>query len=417
MTTQRFEDLTEGPIYPDRPPTRRDGDGQRQPSTLLPQFGDIFETGYYGGERYLGQGGFSGRPQSIEEEQFIIDFVNRYGARPNTYDVSAWQRATQPTTTYAPGSLMHEMGFRGLEDYFRAQKEGLTYGPFTGENVPFGGLVTYDPQGQPLQRYFDPNTGFAARDIGAGRYIPPPGGLGETQRNVFGDIPESQYLREFGTGGDIGAQQGLEQFYPRAGQVEFQAPSFEQAFEQGLVQGDPYELYGTKLYDYLASQQFPQRGAGGEVFQEGMTNEEANEIIDEVERLIKRGVPVEQLPFYNESQESYGTETEALYQSLYENTVTGLREEWEGRRFGFGPTFTSGGRGQRGGGDGAGSGAARPSGTERGDYLRWVRALDLSFEGESWMDNRYNELYNIWLSTGSAESFIDWVSDYLGRGE
>ncbi len=394
--------------FRDRRPSR-----ERDRPTLTDP--SLVETGFFGAQPGAS---FTGQPQTVAVQDFVTRFINQYGARPNSYDVAAFQRTLpdpyelNESRVYTPESLQAQMGFRTGADLLRAQREGLTYGPFAGENVPFGGLVTYDPQtGQPLNRYFDlKGEGFARRDIGAGRFIPPPGGLGVTQQNVFGELPESQFYQDY----TQGARPGPGEFYPRAGQVTFQAPTLQQAEEQGLITTDPIDLYGAKLYDYLTSQQFPQRGAGGEIFVEAMTIEEANQIIDDVEKQIQRGVPVEQLPFFSESQGTEGEEVSNLRNRVYGDVVTGLREEWEQRRVGFGSPVRQVGSDFGPGADARGrvTEGVQPTGTERGEYLQWVRGLDLSFNPTQWLEDQFRDYYDIWLASGSG-SFVGWVGNYI----
>ena len=380
----------------------RDEGGRLITSRPVLQDPSIVETGFYAADPSLN---YTGRPQLQSEKDFIVNFINQTGARPNVYDVAANQRtlpnpyALDENRIYEPGSLMAQLGFRTGADYRRAQQAEQTYGPFAGERVPTGGLVTYDPAtGQPLTRSFEPNAA-----IRRGEFIPPPGGLGTTQQNVFGQLPESGFYQNYG---DIQAPPDLKQFY--SGQVTFQAPTLQQAEEQGLVRTDPIDLYGANLYDYLSSQQFPQRGAGGEIFGEGMTIEEANKILDEAEKLIRSGVPVEQLPFYNEAQGINGSETAALREGTYNELVTGLREEWEGRRYaGQGAGAVSSSSGGRGDGRGA-----QPTGTERGEYLQWIKELGMAHNPTQWAIGQFRNMYDIWLASGSG-SFIDWVDDYM----
>ena len=416
MTTERQRDLAEREFIPGLEGFRRRRTQAARVENERPVLQDpsIVETGFFGAQQGAG---FTGNPTTVAERDFIIDFINQTGARPNQFDVAAFKR-NQPNAfnldenrVFTPESVQFQQGFRTGADYLRAQRAGQNFGPFAGDLVPFGGLVTFDPAtGQPLNRTFEPNAA-----VSRGEFIPPPGGLDVTQQNVFGDLPQSQF--QFGTGGDIGDTRGREQFFPRSGQVTFQPPSFEQAFQEGLVKTDPVNLYGANLFDYLASQQFPQRGAGGEIFQEGMTTEEANGILEEVERLIRQGVPVESLPFFNESQGAEGEQTDALRERLYGDLVTGLREEWEQRRVGFGQTarnVSSGFGPSRDSGAGGRAGSpSQPTGTERGEYLQWIKELDMAHNPEQWAIGQFRNMFDIWLASGGGVPFIDWVENYL----
>jgi len=77
---------------------------------------------------------------------------------------------------YQPGSTAYELGFRTREEYSRAQRYGLEYGPHPGQNVPEGSVVLTDIEGNPYLRAQDGDIrlnpvieGFVRR----GQYIQP----------------------------------------------------------------------------------------------------------------------------------------------------------------------------------------------------------------------------------------------------
>ncbi|KKL83829.1 hypothetical protein LCGC14_1970770, partial [marine sediment metagenome] len=271
---------------------------RRRPREGRPELQDrsLVETGFYGAQPGLA---YTGTPETVAERDFIIDFINQYGGRPGRGDIIAFQRTQgyelDESRVYAPGSLQAQMGFRTGADYLRAQQAQQTYGPFAGERVPFGGLVTYDPAtGQPLTRTFEPTAA-----VRRGEFIPPPGGLGVTQQNVFGQLSESQYYQDY----TQGARPGPGEFYPSAGQVTFQAPTLQQAEQQGLIQTDPIDLYAANLFDYLDANlgepvdesmlredMTPEQRA--EVFrrQGAITQEQYDEAVAEAEAGIRKGI-------------------------------------------------------------------------------------------------------------------------------
>lgn len=166
--------------------------------------------------------GTTGKPQSFEEQQFVLDYLGKYGMKPTTGELPTFDKAT-----YDPTSTMGKLGFRTRADYDVAESMGEQYGPLAGADVPFNtGIVVTDWEGNPIGRYMDVNRPEAQKAIAEGRYINP----------VSGPLAEKY----------AGGLPGSEQYYNKP-MAPFQRPGMEEA----LGRYSPEQVYQARLDDYI----------------------------------------------------------------------------------------------------------------------------------------------------------------------
>lgn len=136
------------------------------PSFLPPDIvAQLNQSGWYGGGKPTEKGG---KPQTFEEQQFVIDYLGQHGMLP----VAGQGNQFQQTGTYDPMSTMGGLGWENYNQYVRGQFANETYGPLAGRDVPTNaGIVVTDSMGNPVARYMDVNKPEAQRAIEAGRYI------------------------------------------------------------------------------------------------------------------------------------------------------------------------------------------------------------------------------------------------------
>jgi len=116
-----------------------------------------------------------GKPDTIEEQQFVLDYLSEKGMLPTSLDVNAWRRGQdEKGFTYDPEGVMGGLGFGTVGQYKGTGQE--SYGPYAGGSVPYGqGIVVTDERGNPIGRYMDANRPEARKAIAAGNFIAPPG--------------------------------------------------------------------------------------------------------------------------------------------------------------------------------------------------------------------------------------------------
>ncbi len=356
-------------------------------------------------------GGTPGKPQTNQEREFILNFINFHGRAPTSREVtSQFRTQVDPfSLDFSPGSTPFEMGFRTFEDFENAQREGSTaFGPFAGNLVPEGGdVLTRD--GVPFVRSFDPSEFGPLRR--RGEFFTPTA----PEAPTF-PIPEA---------GDP-----LERFEPN--QV-FNARLDD--FLDNSLQRDATALssleaeYNTAFAELESKrgQTFPQRGAGGEVLGGGvsfdfetalsrlnadteaklenlMTPAKAEEIRQANADLIRQEIPIEQRPLFEDVKDFAGQRTTALIQKgtsaqeelragAEERRAAALQPEPQRRR-----DFS------------------QPTGNEEAEFRIYVSRLDVAPQWRDWLNSQAQNLFLEWQSERTNLPFIEWLSERLARG-
>ncbi len=392
-----------------------------------------------------------GEPQTKEEEAFVLDYMEKYGVAPTGAEVAMnLPGQGEGKFTYLPGSTMGKMGFKNLPEAWNAWNQGESYGPWAGEGygkeIPMGGIVTTDEQGKPSGRYFQFREGLGARDIAAGRYIMPSGGVDPALEAQLKELfPE-------GTPMPKGFESEMPGVYPRRG--TFTAPDINDP-----LKFNPTQVYAAKYQDYLNIQTEKDlpliKGASDRIKQlekeyntqkraldnrlyskeidseqykgflyelqtgmedryvywqdiidNAMTDKKAKSLVAQLQHQLGRGIVPEEidytglgLPIMPSDFKGGGT-----LASLVQSTSARERKAWEASQ----PRPFAGYGGNLGG--------VQPSGNEKQLFSQYVTTLNLAPQYEDWLFQNYGNIYNTWLSSGAGEDFIIWLRHYLASG-
>ncbi len=352
---------------------------------------------------------FTGRPQTTAELEFIQDFVRKFGVRPSPSIPGFSQLQTQGQ--FLPGSTQFERGFRIPEDVLRAQRQGLEFGAFAGNLVPPGGVVTTSEEGEPLNRFFDINQGFARREIAAGRFVPSPESQASQVRHptegILQTVP-SQFSRGFegvnfpqgALGASVPQSAINQQITPLA---PFQQP---EPFTANLAESQSpfwretgaYQLYGDALEFFLEKQKAL-----------GMSEVAAENLLDRAAFLIDTGVPANQLPAFGQVIQERNSAARKTYEELFRDNLNSVTSQLAEREFATKQqSFETSLAGRLGGGRGV-------QGRERPEYAEFVDSLRLSPESQDWLMTNFSLFYNQWIGSGAGISFIDYVTQVLSQ--
>lgn len=385
-------------------------------------------------EQFAGATG-GGRPTTKQGEEFILNFMDRFGEAPTSQQLSSFKRGlgTDFDFTNLPGSTQAQLGFASTQALIDARLAAggpgveHVFGPRVGGEgfgglVPRGGIVITDPQGTPLFTTFEPEK-FQAQ-IARGEFIQPTGGELFDIEQLFepqGAVPQ-------------GFQEPVAGQFLRPPQAQFERPSLE----EGIKSFGPVVEYQARLEDYITEQQriaLPQLqsiqgeydaevetltalATSGEidktefnirlaaidktfldrVEQSGlMTKDKAIQIRTEAEAGVGRGLSAEELPFFAESRETTGAKIGELLKR-----GTGLLEQQfqQAQPPAFVPPQE----------------APLQTGTEQSDYFTLIEGLGLAPEVQQFMMGRYQEFLFQWLKTGPTMTFVDWIQQQIRGG-
>jgi hypothetical protein len=410
-----------------------------------------------------------GKPSTAEEEAFILDYMQNYGTPPDPREVSTFMnnrqlnavaQGKQNTENYLPGSLMYEMGFRTNQDYINAQRQGESYGGYAGSQVPQGGLVTYDEQGNPF-RNFNLNQGNARANIAQGRYVPPSNTSASflaMLRDAGIDLPDTDYqnlLRDYSTE-ELLTDEGLSKrvanyknlkptdVYPGMPEA-FKVPTIEDALK-GLK---PNDVYKARLQDYLeqkivndkpmldkaytklkdvetwfndqiadlqekaAAKEIDEKEYNrlalmaqkqatafndywSEVIDNAMDWTKAKSLISQADVMTGQNYAPESFPLWKEVQNAAGGNT----WNLANNAANEMYQ-----------TFVK--NSVRPAGGGGGQQVSQPS---QGEYLTYVESLNVAPQYRQYMMDNYYQYLELWKRRGQGQPFTGWLNDYLANG-
>lgn len=444
------------------------------PNTFLPP--DIVEqldkSGWYAPTPE--SAGFTGRPQTQEEEAWIVNFVQNTGRVPRLEEVADWKRGQDPmqfTVSGREGNYLGEAGFAGLtigETANLQGRQGFTYGPGLGAGVPENAVLFTDRQGNPIGR--SANLYNFQDYLNQGRFIRPPEGIqGYQDQGFMAKIgPESQYRR---TVVDYPA-------YPAGASSQYTQPSFQEATDRrrylnneltaGIMgaggtpptmfsagQGTPedqYNLYQAQLSDYLQQRVSSDYQAAAtrlaeikalaekefaavtnadeeaaatdkinalldEYDQQFMTPTRASTILKDAKNLVSWQVPFDQLPLFSDVQGVQGNNTFQWYadftsrdQQRFDTLANQERQQYL-NQYEQARQADQGRYWQP-----AQPQMFEPSPTDEPDYYQYVSTLQIAGPARQWAMSMYNDLYNLWLNSDRRTRFVEWVDIYFKSG-
>jgi len=385
---------------------------------------------------------FTGKPQTKEGMNYLMDYINRTGQAPPPAEVSSFER--MKGESYAPGSTMYELGWRSPQEYTRsewARGGGETpYGVHTGEQVPAGGAIITDQYGNPLFRTFD--IGGHAREIEQGRFIERPEGFSEMEMLELGlpYTPQQRFERPTG------------EFYPQPAQP-YKSPSYEEA----LGQFSPQERYLARLKDWLP---YEAQQRGNEEMREVSSHianirtliqsyEEqkkglSGENLTALENAINQQVQQEEkaiidlLPYWNGQE---GQQLADMISKKYQNFQSETLQQAQGMMYQVGleqlplyeqAVFTSGPQSMQLAQQGyekaynqyleslppeyrQPTAANEPIMSQR-EYLDLITTSGLPPEVADWLRGQYYNLIAQYRNTGQEKEFDRWLWEYLAGG-
>jgi hypothetical protein len=370
---------------------------------------DKVKNGWYSPD-VMNPGGTGGAPQTVQEEDWIKNFIKTNGRKPSGEEVGKWVH-TQDTSNwnYTATSTMGKLGFKTPKEWMTAQSSGENYGPWAGNLVPEGGYVVKDANGQPYLRTYNQQK---AGGFGGG-IIP-----GDTSANypsydkTFHNPPEDVLSLT----DDLTVYQArLTDWLDRM--VGLDTPKITDAKNKQQDIVDELNTQINNLSDQLTlgtikSNEFNQKSidlknAASLKVQElqnfidtAWTKTKASDALNEAQSQMGQG-DVSTLPFYLESQNVTGQAVTALMQSLYQGAF-----DTETNRIKNIPTF----------GGYESDKVKAPTGTEKVDFSNYVQGLDTGNNWKAWLVSQYGDYYNQWLQSDRKLAFMDWVRNYLSGG-
>ena len=375
---------------------------------------------------------YTGSPVYAEEEQYILDYMARNGRRPTSSEVKQWMDAQDMERfNYNPGSTMYEMGYRTPGEYSEAQRMGLTYGPWGGEQIPYGSTVYTGAGGEPYMRSYGEPSDLAQALQAKGQYIPK-------------DLPgKATYRGKY-----------LEDFYP---EKQAKATFIPTSMEDLMQRTNPQEVYIMQLNDYLANKIRSDtrtaevtQGKLDILRQESMTlSEQADElaarysaetdaksrkIIDDALAVLSQrqegidtaaqellagmedimtpqkaleiqkeavarlrpefGFGLEELPLFNEVKGAKGKNIADWYTANLQSEEQAFKEQQaEEREIRTRVPSTA---------------------QEKQPFAKWVLSLGAPADVEQWLYSNYQSLYQVWYESNTGQSFLQWLESYLG---
>ncbi len=359
----------------------------------------------------------TGQPTTVQEKDWLLNYFEQTGRLPTLEESGRW-RASQgfgqidpfgrkgaPVQEFLPGSTQFKQGFRTSREADLARFYGSEFGP-AAENLPEGSRLIFSTQGRaPYVATPDllfgggPSQGAVERGLaGAPSDFPSPVARQEFQQPEFQELldrelnPIEQYV--------IRAEDYFNQ------QMEQELETLRQQYLGGVdAQGKPV----SPQQQLLQQQQFQQLSAEVEL----RYDQERERTIGEAQS----GVPVEQLPFFQESLnltggllEWYNQRIPQLSQEFLAQSpdfVEGIRD---GRRTGeFFPDRPAANLG------GATPEEIQPQGDPFAQYIAYSQSLGLAQPALEWMQDNFGKLHRLWQATGQP-NFIRWVQRYLAAG-
>lgn len=383
-------------------PTMQDQMGAFVKPAFLSQYQEMypegFGQGFYGRDRLNKNLGTTGKPQTQQELDYILQFREETGQLPTSAQTGAW-KAEQgfgkvgkgaPTLDYLPESTMAQLGFETGEQADVGRQYGLERGPQFGGAANFATTPVQDAQG-----------------------------------NIIGYADSSQQAAN-------AVIQGMRGGPDRAASAPQQAAGFQQPEFQDLVDKElhPLQQYSYRVKDYLGSmeqqeleasktQEFvnsnnePLSPEAQELHRQQAAKQIAakyDEAHDKAIKAAQGGIPVEQLPFFQESQN-----LNAGLTAWYNQRIPQLSEEFAGgvaldkklgdRAQAISPQLT-----------GTQPLQQRPiQGATFSEFSGYIAKLKLTPKDSDWMRSNYSDFIQRWEASGDP-NFGSWLGEYLASG-
>ncbi len=376
---------------------------------------------------------YTGNPDTRAQKSFIMDYINKYGARP-TNEMTMKGTAGAPEE-YIPGSVMYDLGFRTPEEYLAAQGRGRTYGPWSGAQVPFGTVVTTDERGQPTGRYTGQESPIELRTLetlmGRGQYYKPPEYAPNKVTEMFGaGAKPSRWTGQLGelypdrpapepyTGGEQldyrGAAKGILGSW--VNDLTTISDSLITAYENQVAQ-KAQELRTTeglneKDAKAKAAQMVTPPTAGElaraafdlvEKYQERNLDPLSQQYLNQLKsdlmdyRRDKRDIPSLEA-HVNQMLDGITAHLAAQNPYAAQERARGEQAAWEGRQP-KGPV---------------GSPKSYNTGNEQAEYEQWVGSLGLAPPISQWLMQNYSQIYRAWRANGMGQPLTAFAEQYLG---
>jgi len=396
------------PLYePPAPPTKVPQVDEPSLGGFIPP--ELERTGWYQPEKGTS---YSGKPQTFEEQQFVVDYLGKYGMLPTGQQGADW-KGGQDTSgfRYDPESTMGGLGFGTVGEYSQG---GGRYGPLAGSDVPFNaGLVITDQQGNPTGRV-DPNSPQGRQAVAEGRYINDP--LSDLQGGIQVEDPSQYYRQPLAPLESLPPEETIAQFgtpemYLEGlsdyidDQVRLDRPKVDEAYKQL----DNYEEGYTSAVEGVQSQfengDITQEVAEG-LIQQYYTQYQGliDQTQDQIENVLmtedrsKRefakardatlvGEPLENLPFFNEVSPTILARATEAQQKQYDAQKAAEPQ----------------------------LGTPEAEEVVKQDFLKYANGLGLSPEYHRWLLGQYGALKGLWQQSGERE-FLPWLNKYLAGG-
>jgi len=406
--------------------------------------------------------GTTGKPQTFEEQQFVVDYLGKYGMLPVAGEAPS---ELQTEGTYDPESTMGRLGFGTRADYDLAESAGERYGPYAGADVPFNtGIVVTDEFGNPTGRYMDMEHPEARRAIAEGRYINPivgpmaeqfggglPGGEGYYNQpmqpferpsieEALGRLaPETVYKARLTDYLD----RVLEQDAPAVQEIEDITANVKTKYDRQLALGEidkvrhaqllyerqDYEdralaqLMTEEKYKEIAIKAVDLIGKGtsadqltqllfGTDYEYNLQDVNEKMVADLNKALVEGGTVTPELPNYPTLSDIEGTEG-ASVMDLYNTMLSDIEQEYKRQQAEQPPPWTGYSK-QR---------EVKPQQSEaslQSSFLSYAEGLDITPEYQNWLKGQYGSLKALWLQSEKFQDektdFIAWLNQYLAGG-
>ncbi len=356
-----------------------------------------------------------GAPQSVQERQWTQDYYNKTGRLPTQKEYGEWAVSQDKKDwEWAEDSTMRQLGFKTYDEFDKARKMGVTYGPWAGALVPEGGTVIKDEKGNPWFRTYQPegHKGYIEKH-GA---IPKESAEHYPSYNRTANVPKAEEILSRPEWQIDVYKSHLSDYLDRLVIADKTKVTDAQASQQEVLDryNSQIDGYNQKVADGELTQEMAEYYAKSieastkasiqnlqDIIDNAMTEDKAKQTLEDAINLVGENADISKLPFYTESQGVIGkSTTELMLRAVASETA---KEEQRIKNI---PSYWGE----------AGQQPAKPTGSEQREFLTFVEGLQTAPEWKNWLSNKYYEYYDMWSKSGSPMDFVSWVKDYIKRG-